>query len=67
MASISSSSGLAVYKFKTTGIVALCEEVTDFVRSGDAERFGVDLDSARFVENDDTFLIKFDFLPKEVP
>lgn len=38
-----------LYKFPSSGLVALCEEVTDFVRSGEAERHDVDIDSAEFV------------------
>lgn len=62
MAQISGGEGFEVFKFKSTGIVALCEEVTDMLRTRDDDEVRrLDLTTARFEEGDTTYSIKFDW------
>lgn len=49
MATISDGREFVVFKFESTGLVALCDEVAAYARSGELEgRFNVELSSARY-------------------
>ena len=50
---------VSVFKFKETGFVALCDEVTWFLSSGKIKLYDLDIDSARFVEDDIYIKIEF--------
>lgn len=50
---------VGVFKYKETGLVELCAEVTDYVRKGIASLEGVDPDSAVFSEDEHCFVITF--------
>lgn len=52
MATISNGPEFIVFKFASSGLVALCNEVTDLVRSGDAARFDLDLSSAEYIKDE---------------
>jgi hypothetical protein len=56
---INGSTALEVFRFKSTGLVALCQEVADYVASGRLDE--VDLSSARFVETDSDLIIRFNY------
>lgn len=49
-----------IFKFKDTGIVSLCQEVADYIGTGDYLRDRVIPDSARFVEKNGTYNIVFE-------
>lgn len=68
MATISAGDRFEVFKFRETGLVALCSEVTQLAGSGELEeRFGVNLRSARYRESDGLLKVVFDYLPEEDP
>lgn len=60
MAIISGTYVVQVFKFRSTGVVALCEEVASLAADGSLENMGVIIDTARFVEDDNSFVIEFD-------
>jgi hypothetical protein len=39
-----------IYKFHSTGLVALCREVVEFIDDGSAEKYNLDID-AKFRED----------------
>lgn len=51
-----------VIKFKETGIVALCQEVADFVRSGEAQQRDLNIEHARFEDDGSCYKVVFDRL-----
>jgi hypothetical protein len=59
VATITDSETLDVYKFHGSGLVALCAEVTSYAVNGDFERWGVDLDSAEYVNEDGLHIVRF--------
>jgi hypothetical protein len=48
-----------VFKNRPSGIVALCAEVAEFVRSGEAARRGLDVDAAWFEEDESGLRVAF--------
>lgn len=41
-----------VFKFKESGLAALCEEVADLVRTGEADKFDLDIQSAEYRQDE---------------
>lgn len=48
MSVLLNSDNITIFKFPETGVVALCDELVDFVKSGQAERYDLDLSTARY-------------------
>lgn len=61
MASVSDGKTFTIFKFKSSGLVALCQEVSDFVERGEHVRYNLDLDSARYNRYDGNHNIVFDY------
>lgn len=59
MSRVSSNDYLEILKFHATGIVALCQEVTEYVASGDAARDGADIAKATFHDDGSCFIVRF--------
>ena len=51
---------VSIFKFKETGVVELCLEVADFVKSGQVYDYELDTDSARFVSDEYHIMVEFD-------
>lgn len=51
---------IEVFKFHSTGLVALCAEVADYVRRSDPILKGAILESARYEDKDGCHVITFD-------
>lgn len=58
---------IQIVNFKSTGLVALCSEVADYVKSGDAAQDSVDLRSARFAEDERYLKVVFTTEGKPAP
>jgi hypothetical protein len=56
---ISNGRTVEVVKFRETGLAALCIEVADYVRSGEAKHDDVYVDEARFEEDEHCFKVVF--------
>lgn len=52
-------SSVEIYKFHETGLVALCQEVVDFVESGEAAERGCIVEDAWFTQNMNTISVVF--------
>lgn len=50
---------VSIFKFKETGVVELCREVAGFVEYGEYLKYNLDLDSARFVEDEYYIMVEF--------
>lgn len=59
MAINSCGNRIEVWKFKETGVVALCEEVLDFVNSGQADFYGIDPADGVLQTTADTVMVVF--------
>jgi hypothetical protein len=56
--------GVTVFKQRETGVAALCEEVAEFIASGEATRRGVSARDARYEEFGDALQV---FFPNKGP
>ena len=48
-----------VFKFKETGVVALCQEVAEFIKYGYDVMYNLDVSSAEFRQDDETVSVVF--------
>jgi len=64
MAVNSMTDRVEIFKFKETGLIALCAEVVDFIRSGEFEKYDLDVTRAYYEEDDQTGDLKVVF-PKD--
>lgn len=58
---------LEVWKFKSSGFMALCREVIEFVDSGNAAHYNLDVSKVWFREGEDTLVAVFPVLPYPKP
>lgn len=50
---------IEIFKFQSSGLVALCQEVTDYVNSGAAEEDGAIIETAHFVQGKHSLSVIF--------
>ena len=50
---------VVVFKFHQTGIVALCDEVVDFIKRGYDVIYNLDVDKAYFQSDEETLMVVF--------
>lgn len=65
MATVQSGTEFKVFKFRETGLAALCIEVAYLITTGEIEQFNVDLNSAEYREDHDGLCVVFKY--KQVP